>query len=134
MNLIYLEIRIECFRILVLRDFLLNLKYHYICNDILKHFQTSGALIVSPCFEASRKFDEVIKVTCKLLIELPHGLDDSRYKILKQKLILLIKQLEFRKPYFSAAGFYEVNYGMFMYIFGGVTSFVVVYLQLQNKI
>ncbi|KAJ8912250.1 hypothetical protein NQ315_003353 [Exocentrus adspersus] len=56
------------------------------------------------------------------------------YKIMREKLVVLIKQLEYRKPYFSAAGFYEVNYCMFVYIFGGVTSFVVVYLQLQQKI
>ncbi|KAJ8968891.1 hypothetical protein NQ314_002053 [Rhamnusium bicolor] len=92
-----------------------------------------GMLMVSPCFETNKQFDEVIKVTCKFLIELPHGLEDPYSKLLKEKLVLLIKQLEFRKPYFSAAGFFEVNYGMFMYIFAGITSFVVVYVQLQIK-
>ncbi|KAJ8951523.1 hypothetical protein NQ318_000220 [Aromia moschata] len=80
---------------------------------------------------ASHAFKEIIKIACKFLIAMPRGLEESDSKVLRGKILLLIKQLEFRRPYFSAAGFFEVNYGMFMYIFSGITSFVVVYVQLR---
>lgn len=84
--------------------------------------------MVSPCTKAAQEVDRVVQQISKLLIEMPHGLEDP-VKLCQYKLTFLLKQLEHHKPYFTAKGVFEINYSMFMYILSGIISFVVVYVQ-----
>ncbi|XP_018577468.1 uncharacterized protein LOC108915814, partial [Anoplophora glabripennis] len=86
----------------IIMMYITNMCSSILVLDIFLVVLVCGALTVTPCFETKRKFDEIIKVICKLLIELPHGLEDPRYNFVKEKLVLLIKQLEFRKPTWAA--------------------------------
>lgn len=82
--------------------------------------------------QATKEINKLLIVCSKFLIDIPKGTDNRQLLFIKEKLLLLIGQLEFYKPYFTAAGYFEVNYTMLLYIFNGVTSFVVVYIQLTN--
>lgn len=73
--------------------------------------------------------DKVVVLCRKLLIGLPETLESGFSRYLKLKLIFLLKQIEMRKPYFSAAGFFEVDYVMLVYILNGITSYLMVTLQ-----
>lgn len=59
--------------------------------------------------------------------------NDDQFKLLKNKIALVVQEIKFQQPYFSAAGFMEVNYAIFLYIFSGAASFVAAYYQLSNK-
>lgn len=70
--------------------------------------------------------DKVVVICRKMLIELPQTLNYGFSYYLKLKLIFLIKHIEMKKPYFSAAGFFEVDYVMLVYIFNGLISYLLV--------
>lgn len=73
--------------------------------------------------------DKFVAVCRKFLIELPPALDNCYCYYLKIKLTFLLKIIELRKPYFTAAGFFEVNFVMLIYILNGITSYLMVNLQ-----
>ncbi|RZC40635.1 hypothetical protein BDFB_014114 [Asbolus verrucosus] len=93
------------------------------------NFMVFGILLATPCFQFNLEMDKVAVLCRKILIDLPETMDNTFSRYLKLKLIFLLKQLEIRKPYFTAAGFFEVNYVMLIYILNGITSYLMVTLQ-----
>jgi hypothetical protein len=96
---------------------------------LYEFLQIFGVLLIRPCSQFNGEMDKVVTLSRKILINLPETLDSSFTHYLKLKLIFLLKLVEMRRPYFSAAGFFEVNYVMLVYILNGITSYLMVTLQ-----
>ncbi|VEN38375.1 unnamed protein product [Callosobruchus maculatus] len=88
-------------------------------------------LYIQPCVRTTSHLGEAVKITCRLSTKLPHNAANPNYILFQRKLDLLNKQLNTRKPYFSATDVFDVDYSIFLYIFAGVSSIVVVYVQLK---
>ncbi|CAH1972950.1 unnamed protein product [Acanthoscelides obtectus] len=88
-------------------------------------------LYIEPCMKTTSHLDEAVKLTCRLSTKLPHNSTNLSYVSLQRKLDLLNKQLTSCKPYFSASGLFDVDYAIFSYIFAGISSVVIVYVQLM---
>nr|CAH7732327.1 unnamed protein product [Callosobruchus chinensis] len=88
-------------------------------------------LYIQPCVKTTSHLEEAVKITCRLSTKLPHNAANPSYILFQRKLDLLNKQLTMYKPYFSAAGVFDVDYSIFLYIFAGISSVVVVYVQLR---
>ncbi|KAJ8975254.1 hypothetical protein NQ317_012470 [Molorchus minor] len=65
-----------------------------------------GISVVVPCFEATNELDEIIKVACKFLIELPPGYEEPSCKLLKHKLFLFSKATGIQKTLFLGRWFF----------------------------
>lgn len=73
---------------------------------------------------------EVAKVP-QLCYSLMRTLGDNEFK-LKNDLENYANQADRLKPKFSAAGFFDINYGLTMPIFGSVFTYIIVLMQFHN--
>uniref|UniRef100_A0A6P7FNH2 Uncharacterized protein LOC114329578 n=1 Tax=Diabrotica virgifera virgifera TaxID=50390 RepID=A0A6P7FNH2_DIAVI len=112
-------------------DYVINIqiiffKFWNCCN------LTSWLLImIRPCHLTGQELNKILSIYCKILIELPHGIQDVHVDMYKESIVLIMKEMELQKPYFTACGLFEINFSLLMYMFSGVTTFVVVYVQLR---
>lgn len=66
----------------------------------------------------------------KWLNEIPIIIPNSKIdQNLKEELILFVQQANCRSPEFSAAGFFIVDFTLLKFIFGSLTSYVIISLQ-----
>ncbi|EEZ99383.1 gustatory receptor 86 [Tribolium castaneum] len=85
-----------------------------------------GILLIRPCFKFNGEMDKIVTILRKILIDLPQTQNTDFCHHLKIKLIFLLKQIEMKKPYFTAGGFFQVNYVMLVHILNGLTSYLLV--------
>lgn len=87
-------------------------------------------LLAVPCELAAKEAKYTGILSYKLLIQIPRSSGNSA---IREELNILIQQSTNRPPYFSAAGFFNVDYTMLLIILGSFTSYLVVIIQF-NKI
>ncbi|XP_057659338.1 uncharacterized protein LOC130895805 [Diorhabda carinulata] len=88
-------------------------------------------IMIHPSYTGSKELSKLYTWYSKILIELPHGIKDYKLNIYKENIIILLKEFVLQKPYFSAAELFEINYALLMYLFTGVITFIVVFVQLR---
>nr|CAI5831475.1 unnamed protein product [Callosobruchus analis] len=105
---------------LLIKKFIINFGYLVYCF-----------LYIQPCVKTTSHLKEAVQTTCRLSSKLSHNATDPSCSLLRRKLDLLNKQLTMHEPYFSPADTFDVDYTIFVYIFAGVSSVVVGYVQLK---
>lgn len=91
-----------------------------------------GIVIAVTCEKTTREARRTATICYKLLLDVPPICSTMQERILKEELILLAQQATHQCPYFSAAGFFNVDYSMLFGLLGTVTSYVIVLIQINK--
>lgn len=90
-----------------------------------------GMMLTSSASATVKLASKTSILSHKLLLEYSSCPEDSdKLHYSREELKLLIEQVAYRNPTFSAAGFFTVDYTMLYAIVGAVTSYFIVLLQL----
>ncbi|XP_044259101.1 uncharacterized protein LOC123007742 [Tribolium madens] len=90
------------------------------------NFLIYGILLIRPCVKFNCEMDEIVTISRKILIDLPQTQNIGFCHHFKTKLIFVLRQIETKKPYFTAGGFFQVDYVMIIHILNGLTSYLLV--------
>ncbi|KAJ3664567.1 hypothetical protein Zmor_000124 [Zophobas morio] len=86
-------------------------------------------LLAYGCAGAISKSENVAKICFFWINEIPSLPTSHRDQELKEELSLLVQQSTSRCPKFSAAGFFPVDFTLLGFIFGTVTSYIIISIQ-----
>ncbi|KAJ8968890.1 hypothetical protein NQ314_002052 [Rhamnusium bicolor] len=86
-------------------------------------------LIAAACDGLAREANKIGKICYILLNDVPTIPITDHDTILRQELLSIAEQATVRQPLISAAGFFEVDYGMMGFIVASVTSYIIVTIQ-----
>ncbi|CAH1374173.1 unnamed protein product [Tenebrio molitor] len=81
------------------------------------------------CVGAVSESEKISKICFFWLNEIPTIPVSNEEKVLKEELVLMVQQSTSRCPKFSAAGFFPVDFTLLGFIFGSVTSYIIISIQ-----
>lgn len=91
-----------------------------------------GVVVAVTCDMTTKEAQRTATVCYNLLLDVPAVSNNVQDKILREELILLAQQATHQCPYFSAAGFFNVDYTMLFGLLGTVTSYIIVLIQINK--
>ncbi|KAJ3664564.1 hypothetical protein Zmor_000121 [Zophobas morio] len=86
-------------------------------------------LLAKSCSNAVSESENILTVCFIWLNEIPTIPKTFKQQMLKEEILLLVQQVTTRKPKFSAAGFFPVDFTLLGFILGSVTSYTIVSVQ-----
>lgn len=89
------------------------------------------AVIAVTCDMTTKEAQRTAKVCYTLLLDIPAFSNNIQDRILKEELSLFAQHATHQCPYFSAAGFFTVDYSMLFVLLGTVTSYIIVLVQIN---
>lgn len=87
-------------------------------------------LLIASCHFVTEQARRTSVLGYKLLLKIPVQPRNLHEQHLRESIQLLIRQTVFRKPHFSAAGFFDLDYSILVATFGSITSYTVVILNM----
>lgn len=88
-----------------------------------------GVLLAASCDMATKEAQKISTISYKLLAELPKN---PEMYMVREELLILAQQSTTKSPYFSAAGFFNVDHTMLSTILGTFASYIVVIIQFNK--
>lgn len=86
-------------------------------------------LLAYGCAGATSEAEKIAKICFYWLNEIPTLPVSLKDQTIKEELALLAQQATSRSPKFSAAGFFPVDFTLLGFIFGSVTSYIIISIQ-----
>ncbi|XP_015832937.2 putative gustatory receptor 28b [Tribolium castaneum] len=86
-------------------------------------------LLAYGCAGATSEAEKIAKICFYWLNEIPTMPVSIKDQTIKEELALLAQQSTSRTPKFSAAGFFPVDFTLLGFIFGSVTSYIIISIQ-----
>lgn len=88
-----------------------------------------AVLLAVSCEKATKEAQNLGTISYKLLARIDRTPETAH---IREELFILAQQVTHRCPYFSAAGFFNVDYTMLFIILGSFTSYLVVIIQFNK--
>lgn len=94
-------------------------------------FQGFGALIAIPCEKATQEASKTSGICYNILFDLPSPVTSDDFAV-REDLTLLAQYASNNPINFSAAGFFNVNFGMLSTVLNSIAAYLVVLLQFNK--
>ncbi|KAF2893861.1 hypothetical protein ILUMI_12313 [Ignelater luminosus] len=89
-------------------------------------------VIAATCDATTKEAQRTAKVCYSLLLDVPAFSNNIQDQILREELSLLAQHATHQCPYFSAAGFFRVDYSMLFGLLATVTTYIIVLIQIND--
>ncbi|KAL3289157.1 hypothetical protein HHI36_003593 [Cryptolaemus montrouzieri] len=89
-------------------------------------------MLATACESTVAEAGKTISICLEYQNEIPTLPKTEELQMLKEELQMICHQAQAKKPVFSAAGFFAVDYTMLGMMIGSVTSDIIVVLQFQK--
>jgi hypothetical protein len=86
-------------------------------------------MLAHSCANAVCESNKITAICFTWLGEIPTIPVSNKDQIVKEEILLLVQQADSRRPKFSAAGFFVVDFTLLGFILGTVTSYIIVSVQ-----